>query len=114
MTYAGRINKADGLIDWSQPAIAIERQIRAYNPWPAAHTLYRGAPLRCLQASVTPATAPAGSEPGVIFAHDKAGLYVQTADGVLELNKVQLAGKKPVAAADFANAHATDDIVLGK
>ncbi|MBM4221442.1 MAG: methionyl-tRNA formyltransferase, partial [Gammaproteobacteria bacterium] len=52
VTYAGRISKADGRIDWRQPAVQIARQIRAYNPWPVAETTLGGVQLRCFAASV--------------------------------------------------------------
>ncbi|MGI9289987.1 MAG: methionyl-tRNA formyltransferase [Gammaproteobacteria bacterium] len=112
VTYAGRINKADGLIDWTQSAVAIDRQIRAYHPWPVAHTLYQGKNLRCLQAR--PASVSGDQLPGTVLSLSADGLHVQTGEGVLQIEKLQLAGKKPVSAVDFSNAHETDSIVLGR
>jgi methionyl-tRNA formyltransferase len=112
-SYAGRIAKRDGLIDWSLSAVEIDRQIRAYHPWPVAHTIYNGQVLRCLKADIAVAGAAVEHAPGLIVSHDKEALSVQTAEGLLCLTLVQLAGKKPVAARDFANANATDGVVLG-
>lgn len=116
-TYAGRIKKADGLIDWTQPAEAIARQVRAYHPWPVAHTLYQGTNLRCLAATIDARVADESDNdnaPGAILAGTAEGLLVQTGAGVLAIKQLQLAGRKPVAAADFANAHAIADVVLGQ
>lgn len=111
-TYAGRISKSDGLIDWSQPAQQIDQQIRAYQPWPVAHTVYQGQNLRCLQAR--PLAESGDGMPGTILAIADEGLHVQTGGGVLVLESLQLAGKKPVSVRDFANAHDTAGVVLGQ
>lgn len=113
VTYAHRINKRDGEIDWTRSAIDIDRQIRAYAGWPVAYTLYDGQPLRCWSAQLTEAETGGTHAPGAIVAADKRGLRVQTGDGVLLLTSVQLAGRKQVSGADFANAIATADIRLG-
>ncbi len=112
-TYAHRIKKADGLIDWSQSAVDIDRKIRAYAGWPVAHTLYEGEPLRCWASDVIESAA-AALAPGVVIAADSAGLQVQTGAGVLLLTSVQLAGRKRVSAQDFANAHDASGVVLGR
>lgn len=112
VTYARLINKHDGLIDWTQPAMSIDRQIRAYTPWPVAHTLYKGEPLRCLAGVAV--NADGAFESGTLIGLEDDGLRVQTGEGVLALTRLQLAGRKPVSAREFANAHAVDDVVLGQ
>lgn len=112
VTYARLINKHDGLIDWTQPAMSIDRQIRAYTPWPVAHTLYMGEPLRCLAGVAV--NADGAFESGTLIGLEDDGLRVQTGEGVLALTRLQLAGRKPVSAREFANAHAVDDVVLGQ
>lgn len=115
ISYAGRINKADGLIDWQQSASAIDCQIRAYNPWPVAYTLYRGQPLRCWQALPDPATAaPAGSPAGKVIGRSEAGIAIVTGAGLLQLIELQLPGRKRLAAHDFANAHDLNELILGQ
>jgi methionyl-tRNA formyltransferase len=111
ITYAHRIKKADGLIDWTQSAIRIDRQIRAYNPWPAGQSLYQGELFKCLGVRLT--NDQSAEAPGTLLGLSAAGLRVQTGDGVLALTQVQLAGRKAVAAADFVNAHNDTGLVLG-
>jgi methionyl-tRNA formyltransferase len=112
VTYAQRINKSDGLIDWSKPAIEIDRLIRAYNPWPAGQTLYQSESMKCLGSVLT--SEQSDAEPGALLGMSDAGLLVQTGEGVIALTDVQLAGRKPVSAADFANAHTHKDLTLGR
>ena len=116
VSYAGRISKRDGLIDWQQSAEVIARQIRAFHGWPVAHTLFNGELLRCLEGvmiSTSPLQTAAVSEPGTLLGLEADNLYVQTGAGVLALSRVQLAGRKPVSAREFVNAHAIDAVVLG-
>ncbi len=92
------IRKEDGLIDWSRPAVYIERMTRAYAPWPGAYSLWRAQPFRIVQASV----APGRGEPGVIVGAGE-GVAVGTGDGLLALHKVQPAGKKAMPIREFIN-----------
>lgn len=114
VTYAGRIRKADGHIDWRQPAVQIARQIRAYNPWPVAETTLSGKQLRCFTATTPSANkTTADAKPGQIIAADTHGLSVQTGDGLLVLGTVQLPGKQKIAAADLAHSRSLTGLVLG-
>jgi methionyl-tRNA formyltransferase len=108
--YAGRIYKADAVIDWSMPAIEIDRRIRAFNPWPVAYTTIDGLRMRCWAA--TPITAPIDtadvspiSQYGKVRAVSDAGIDVQTGDGVLRITELQMPGKKKMQAKDFANGY---------
>jgi methionyl-tRNA formyltransferase len=115
-SYAGRISKSDGLIDWGLPAVQIDRQIRAYHGWPVAHTLFNGELLRCLEAKAINADSSLikqATAPGTLLQMEKDGLYVQTGDGILSLSSLQLAGRKPVSAREFANSQPIDKVVLG-
>jgi methionyl-tRNA formyltransferase len=116
ISYAGRIKKIDGLIDWQQSAVQIDRQIRAYSGWPVAHTLFNGEPLRCLEGhamTIEPVQLDQDMPPGTLLELQKDGLHVQTGEGVLVLSRLQLAGRNPVTAREFANSQAIDAIVLG-
>jgi methionyl-tRNA formyltransferase len=115
VTYAAKIDKAEAQIGWTGTAVEIERQIRAFNPRPVAHTLWQGQPLRIWEAQVaaqvaaqigaagTPADPP---QPGTILGLSHDRLTVQCGQGRLALMKLQLAGRRIVTAREFAGAHA--------
>jgi len=91
-TYAPQIAKSDGQIDWALPGEQIDRQIRAYTPWPSAYTRWKGKTLKILEAILLPDWS--GSEPpGTVLAGEVCPL-VAAGDGALWLTRVQLAGKK--------------------
>lgn len=94
------ITKDAGRIDWSLPAVQIERMTRAYQPWPTAYTTWKGEPLRILRAHV--GVAPADQPPGTVF-REGGEVGVVTGDGSLVLEAVQPAGKKPMSVRDFVN-----------
>lgn len=112
VTHAPKITKAEAVIDWREPAVALDRRIRAFNPWPVAETRLEGLQLRCWLARPLAGgdrTAP----PGRVLAAGADGIDVQTGDGVLRLLSVQLAGRQRVAAGVFANGFAVVGKVLG-
>lgn len=100
-SYAPRIRREDALMDWSRPAAELDRVVRAYNPWPVAHTVLDGAPLRCWRARVVPEAADGVA--GEIIGAGARGIDVQTGAGVLRLLEVQTAGRRRIPAADLAN-----------
>ena len=117
VTYAGRINKSDGQIDWAKSAVEIDRSIRAYNPWPVAQTSLAGEQLRCWSSRVADAGPNGGAQisaPGAVLEVNDAGIAVQTGRGVLVLTEVQAPGRKRIAAFDFARAHSLDNVILGR
>jgi methionyl-tRNA formyltransferase len=101
-TYAPKLTKAEARLDWREPALLLERRVRALNPRPVAETTLDGAQLRVHEAAVVP--APPGSVPGTILRADAAGIVVATADAALALKRVQLPGRRVVSAAELANA----------
>ena len=111
-TYAHKLEKAEAVVAWTQSAQAIDRQIRAFNPWPVAQTTLRGKTLRLWEAEPVPREHRL--EPGVVMdAKPKTGLIVACGQGALNLRRVQLPGKTPVDAAAFLHAHDMDGVVLG-
>jgi len=111
VTYAGKINKAEALIDWQQDAVQIGRRVRAFNPWPIAETRLNGAQLRIWDAEVRPAEAPVaapGAEPGTIIAAAHDGIDVACGRDVLRILRLQLAGRKVLDAREFQKGQRLD------
>lgn len=97
-TYAPMIKKEAGLIDWQQDSLAIGRHLRAMTPWPGAFTFVDGQILRVLEA--VPVDGVMSGPPGLVDQFDDA-VIVHSGNGGLQLVRVQLAGKQPLAVADF-------------
>ena len=98
VTYAHKIDKAEACIDWRQPAVQIERQVRAFNPYPVANTSLRGETLRVWQAA---AVSAATGEPGCIAGVSDAGIVVACGQGALRIDELQRAGGKRLSTAQF-------------
>jgi len=96
-TYAAKLSKDEAQLDWRQPADALARAVRAYNPAPGAWTLLEGAPLKVWMA----ATAPGAGDPGTVLRGDAEGLVVACGSGALALREIQPAGSKRMSAAAF-------------
>ena len=111
VTYATKLRKEEAVIDWSRSAAEIDRQIRAFDPWPVAETRLHGQQLRVWQA--TPIDSRASRNPGEVLATSAVGIDVSTGNGVLRLTRVQRAGRKALSAAEFLKAHRLDGAVLG-
>jgi len=103
VTYAAKIEKTEARIDWSRSAAQIDRSIRAFNPWPVAETRLAGEALRLLRSGVADLHAREVA-PGTVLGLADDGLRVACGEGVLAVNELQRAGKRPVSARDFANA----------
>ena len=100
-TYARRLRKEDGLLDWSRPAVELDRQVRALNPWPGAFTTWRGKQLKVLRAVPLPGWRGDGPPGTVVACDDGATIAVITGEGALRLEEVQLAGKRSMDIAAF-------------
>jgi methionyl-tRNA formyltransferase len=102
-TVTRLLNKEDGVIDWSLPALVIERMPRAYAPWPGAHTTWQGQGLRVLESAVV-ADWIGPEPPGSIVGQGASGgPLAATGSGALELRTVQPAGKRPMSGAAWLN-----------
>ena len=98
-TYAPLITKEDGRLDWQRSSLELDRRIRAMTPWPGAFTTWAGDNLKILGAQPVHDQMFSG-QPGQVFVNQDK-LFVQTGDGLLKLDSLQLAGKKAMSAAAF-------------
>jgi methionyl-tRNA formyltransferase len=101
-TYAPKLKRDDGRIDWSEPAEVIGRKIRAFNPWPGAFMKIDRRNLKIFSASVVDLSG----QPGEILRSEKE-LVVAAGRGALSLGEVQLEGKRRMSAAEFLRGHAS-------
>jgi methionyl-tRNA formyltransferase len=101
-TYAPKLKRDDGRIDWSEPAEMIERKIRAFNPWPGAFMKIERQTLKVFSVSVFDLSG----EPGEILRSEKE-LVIAAGKGALSLSEVQLEGKRRMSAAEFLRGHAS-------
>jgi len=102
VTYAPKLKREDGKIDWSEPAEAIERKIRAFNPWPGAFMAIDGRNLKIFSASIVDLSG----KPGEILGSEKE-FIIAAGERALSLDEVQLEGKRRMSATEFLRGHAS-------
>jgi methionyl-tRNA formyltransferase len=103
-TKAPRLKKSDGEVDWSRSAQQIHDQIRALRPWPGTYTHWLRPghdPVRLILDAAAPLPAQSAAAPGEVVASDPERLHVAAGEGVLALQRVQPAGKRVMAIAEF-------------
>lgn len=101
-THAAKLSKEEARIDWSLSASQLARCVRAFNPWPFSYLTIEDTPIKVWQASALDISST--EAPGTIIDVSKRGIQVATADGVLNLEQLQPAGKKPMSAQDLLNS----------
>ena len=105
-TYAPRLTKADGLIDWSASADRIHNLIRGLQPWPHAYTFLHARRLILLRSSIHDGPAAAGgSAPGTIVAASGDDLQIACGNGFVRILSLQAEGTRPMAVRDFLAGH---------
>ncbi|MGE5243116.1 MAG: methionyl-tRNA formyltransferase [Betaproteobacteria bacterium] len=102
-TYAARITREDGAVDWTEPARRIHDRIRGLHPWPHASSHLGGGRLILLRSVASPELSDAA--PGTIVAVDADGLTVATGAGTLVVREVQPEGRRPMSVRDFIAGH---------
>jgi methionyl-tRNA formyltransferase len=102
-TYAPKIGKADARIDWTRAAVEIERQVRAFNPFPGALARLRADDIKVWRSTLVSAASVSGgaASPGAILRVDNAGIEVACGVGALRLTELQRAGGKRLSADVF-------------
>jgi len=112
--YAAKILKDEALLDFALPALALSQRIRAFDPFPGAHTLLRGQVLKIWSAQVAADAALASATPGTVVQAHADQLLVATGQGALRILQVQLPGGKRISAQDFLHSHpGLQGLVLG-
>jgi methionyl-tRNA formyltransferase len=104
-TYAPRLRKDEGIVDWSRPARAIHDQIRGLHPWPHAFTFGTGGRLILHRSAAGPDAAAPVAPGTVLSASQSEGIRVATGDGVLELLELQAEGGRALPARAFLAGH---------
>jgi methionyl-tRNA formyltransferase len=97
ISYAPMLKKSDGLIDWTRPAKELDYLVRGVDPWPGAHTAFRGKTLKLFGSR----TGTVQGKPGQVMGLENGRLHVAAGEGSLVLAELQLAGQKRLPAASF-------------
>jgi methionyl-tRNA formyltransferase len=100
-TYFSRVDKEAGQIDWEMPSSDIWRRIRAYNPWPGCYTNWHGKQIKIIEAEALLEERSPGAGKVIALPGREGGLGIGTGEGVLQVLRMQLQGKKAVTAAEF-------------
>ncbi len=105
-THARMLTKADGAIDFAQPARAVASRIRGVDPWPGAQAVLRGQPVKLFRARAKQGDGVGASttdtSPGSVIAIDAEGMHVAAQPGVVVIREIQAAGRKRMPAQQFA------------
>jgi methionyl-tRNA formyltransferase len=112
-TYAHKLNKDEARLDWSRPAVELERLVRAFNPWPICHSTLNGEAIKMHATEL----GEGSGAPGTILAADKTGLTVACGEGALRLTRLQLPGGKALNFSDLYNSRReqfASGLVLGQ
>ncbi len=102
VTYAAKIDKAESLLDFSQPAMVLERKVRAFNPYPATYFEHKGERFKLLKTRVV--ANDKGLKVGEIW-QDKENLLIGCKDGALLVEQIQRQGKKVMSAAELLRGY---------
>jgi methionyl-tRNA formyltransferase len=101
-TYARKLDKAEARLDWTRPAIELERKVRAFNPWPMAEAVLAGERVRIHGAIAIDAAH--SHPPGSVLGAGRDGIDVACGEGALRIRVLQREGGKAITAADYLNA----------
>ena len=107
VTLTRPLRREDGRLEWSRPAVELERQVRAYQPWPGSFTSWSAGTLIVWRARVVAPPSGDGTSqtgPGTVLALD-GGVVVTTGSGALELVEVQLAGRRRMSGRELRNGY---------
>jgi methionyl-tRNA formyltransferase len=101
-THAGKLERADGMLDWSAGAVSIERRVRAFDPWPGTVTVLPGGSTMKVFPPVEICQGEAGcAPPGTVMSADADGIVVACGSGMLRIHSLQMEGRKRIDAGAF-------------
>lgn len=103
-THVRKLTRQDGRLDWTRPAVELDRLIRAFTPWPGTSCLLKEAQMKIHRAQVI-TNADACPAPGTIVSANADGILVSCGNGLLNLSEVQIEGGRRLSAADFLRGH---------
>ncbi|HXF75638.1 MAG TPA: methionyl-tRNA formyltransferase [Methylomirabilota bacterium] len=98
-TFAPTMKKEDGRIDWTRPALEIERRVRGFDPWPGSFTWVNGKLLKVHRTQLV--SSESSAAPGEVVKADRGGFWVSTGAGAIALEEVQLENKKRIPGVEF-------------
>jgi methionyl-tRNA formyltransferase len=101
-SYAAKLRKSDGLIDWNKPAAAIANLVRGCMPWPGAFTHYKGKLVKIHKVSALSETALDGGKTGQVIGISREGITVAAGRNAVLMESVQMEGKRVISAYEFA------------
>jgi methionyl-tRNA formyltransferase len=104
-TYARKITKEDGHLDWAQPALALRNKIRAFTPWPGAYTFWPGQGANRLLKIWRAQIEPRMGRPGCVLETDRSKFIVACGTDALRVEELQLQGGRRMSTADFLAGH---------
>lgn len=104
-TYAPKLKKEDGLIDWKEPAAKIHNRVRGLLPWPGAYTKFAAKTLKIMKTSLAGSALIRTGRPGEVMTIDNSGITVQTGLGLLTVEYIQLEGKLAMDSSAFLRGH---------
>jgi len=107
VTYAWNIKREDERLDWTKSARELFNQVRGLNPWPVAYTVADNQVMKVWETHVLKEDGGDDKEPGTILSVSPEGMDVQTGRGILRLTRIQPAGKKAMAVADYVRGSST-------
>ena len=102
-SFTRRLEREDGRIDWNESADSLARRVRAFTPWPGAFTTWRGRTLKILRAR--PADGALDGVPGTVVRLDNSTIAVFTGNGALEIQNLQIEGRRAMSATDFVRGY---------
>lgn len=104
-SYAHKISKEEAKIDWHNTSVTLDRQIRAFNPWPVANTCLNDTKIRIWEAVALKENT--STPPGTLINADKTGLSIACGEGVLRITRLQLAGSRAMTVQELLNSKKT-------